>query len=105
MLHFQGIDDTYTIFESGDALTLSLGAQPLNPIQRAGGGWELLKLRGVNSVQGNAADGKATIAMMQFVGGPHRNGHFVVFDKPEPPRLIRRFLADLTKGEAPRLEP
>ena len=105
VLHFQGIDDSYTIFQSGDALTVALGAQPLAPIQKAGSGWGLLDMHGAKSVQGNAADGRATIAMMQFVGGETRDGHFVVFDKPEPPKLIGQFLSALAKGEAPRLEP
>ncbi|MEO7091982.1 MAG: hypothetical protein ABI175_01950, partial [Polyangiales bacterium] len=60
---------------------------------------ELTKTLGIPAVggplKGNAAGGKATVALAQFTPKAGRDGHFVVFDIPEATQLASSFCSSL----------
>jgi hypothetical protein len=68
---------------------------------------ELTKTLGIapisGAVKGNAADGKATVALAQFVPKVGRDGHFVVFDVPEATQLAATFCASLLRDDVPTI--
>jgi hypothetical protein len=67
-------------------LTSTLGIKPVN-----------------GPLTGNAAGGKATVALAQFTPKAGRDGHFVVFDIPEATQLASSFCASLLRDEVPTI--
>jgi hypothetical protein len=102
VLHFEGVTDTYTPPETGEALAVALRATLLAPAIRPVDGLTILGLPPAAGVlRGNAAGGQATIAFVQLASTQGENGHFVIYHEPEAAELARQFFRSVVSGPSP----
>ena len=102
VLHFEGVTDTYTPAETGEALAVALRATPLAPTLRTVDGLTILGLLPESgALRGNAAQGQATIAFVQLASTQGENGHFVLYHEPEAAELTRQFFRGVVSGSSP----
>ena len=101
VLHIQGLGDTMAVPSAAETLGLALGAQPLEPILQPIAGLELTALTPAARVSGNAVAGAASIGWLRLAPAPGRDGHFVLYDRPAGPKLLRQLLAAIASGTVP----
>lgn len=100
ILQTEGIEDPYTPPRAIEALALSMGAPPVEPLYYPDiSGADVAGLTAITGpVQGNVAGGRATAGLLQQPGG-----HFVVFDDPLR-TSVKRFFETALEGELPIIE-
>jgi hypothetical protein len=88
VLHYEGIEDTYTPPVTSEALARALRATPLAPIATPVAG--LGEVGGVlGDLLGRAAP---TRAFAQYRSTQHENGHFVLYHEPGAAELAMEFM-------------
>jgi hypothetical protein len=106
VLHFEGLGDTMTLPAMSEALAIAMRSQPLQPLQQPVAGLSLLGIEPALAVRGNAARGRATLALVQLSPEPGQDGHYVMYRDPQASKLVRTFLGALARGEsAPKVGP
>lgn len=99
VLHFEGLGDTMTLPAMSEALATAMQSQPLRPLLQPIGGLSLLGIEPSPTVRGNAADGQATLALVQLAPEPGQDGHYVMYRDSRASQLVRAFLQALARGE------
>jgi hypothetical protein len=99
-----GTGDSYAPPRTIEAGAIAAHFPLLNPVIRDIP--ELTQVAGIAPmdapVSGNAAGGKATVALAQFDGWPATSdGHFVVFDVPAARSMAAKFCASLLSDPVP----
>lgn len=104
-IHYAGLADTFNPLEAAGALATALRAKPIAPMPAPVPG---LRALGVSPeagpLQGNIAEGRATIAFVELAPTMGEDGHFVLFHEPRASALAMQFMKTAGGGPA-RLDP
>ena len=86
VLHYQGLDDSFTPGVTAEALAIAIDATPVLPITRPS-----LSLPRAIAID-DLLEQAAPRAFVQLAPTRREDGHFVIYHEPEAAEIMRRFL-------------